>query len=72
MPIYEYECENCKDPVEIIQGINDAAKRKCPECGGKIKRMVSRNSFQLKGGGWYKDGYSSASGGSGSSGGEAK
>jgi predicted nucleic acid-binding Zn ribbon protein len=30
----------------------------CPECEGPVKKIMSRNSFQLKGGGWYADGYS--------------
>jgi predicted nucleic acid-binding Zn ribbon protein len=32
----------------------------CPECGaGPLARLVSRTTFQLKGGGWYSDLYSS-------------
>jgi predicted nucleic acid-binding Zn ribbon protein len=27
------------------------------ECGGPTKKLISRGSFHLKGGGWYKDGY---------------
>lgn len=27
------------------------------ECGGETKKLISRGSFHLKGGGWYKDGY---------------
>ena len=30
-------------------------------CGGKCKKLVSKGSFALKGGGWYKDGYVSPS-----------
>jgi len=26
-------------------------------CGGKCKKLVSKGSFALKGGGWYRDGY---------------
>jgi len=26
-------------------------------CGGVCKKLVSKGSFSLKGGGWYKDGY---------------
>ena len=30
----------------------------CPECEKEtMKRQVGLSSFQLKGGGWYKDGY---------------
>ena len=26
-------------------------------CGGKCKKLISKGTFSLKGGGWYKDGY---------------
>lgn len=28
-----------------------------PICDGVLERMISKSSFQLKGGGWFKDGY---------------
>lgn len=59
MPIYEYHCKSCKKNFEILQKISDAPLAKCPECGKKIKRLISQTSFSLKGDGWYKDGYSS-------------
>ncbi|MDP3695113.1 MAG: zinc ribbon domain-containing protein, partial [Desulfocapsaceae bacterium] len=31
----------------------------CPECKGSVKKVMSMSSFQLKGGGWYADGYAS-------------
>jgi len=31
----------------------------CPECGcGENTPLLNKTSFALKGGGWYKDGYS--------------
>jgi predicted nucleic acid-binding Zn ribbon protein len=43
-----------------MQKISDPSLKSCPECGSKkIARLVSRTSFQLKGGGWYADLYSS-------------
>ncbi len=59
MPIYEYHCLDCGKDHEIIQKINDRPLRKCPTCGGKMKKDISLSGFQLKGSGWYKDGYSS-------------
>lgn len=61
MPYYEYNCLKCKQTLEILQKISEAPKRKCPECGGKLKKLISNTAFQLKGGGWYADGYSGAS-----------
>lgn len=43
--------------------ISEEPKKKCPECGGKLERLISSTAFQLKGGGWYKDGYASTTGG---------
>lgn len=62
MPIYEYVCEKCGKLNEVLQKVNDPAPEKCDGCGetGKMSRIVSRTSFQLKGGGWYSDLYSSA------------
>lgn len=60
MPIYEYQCEKCKKSFERFQRISDKPLENCPDCDGAIKRLISQTSFSLKGGGWYKDGYSSA------------
>ncbi len=67
MPVYEYECSGCKKIFEIQQRIADAPLAVCPECGAPVRKMISRSSFQLKGGGWYSDGYSSCSKGVGTS-----
>jgi putative FmdB family regulatory protein len=61
MPIYEFVCEKCGRIVERLQKITDPPPDACPECGGKMAKIMSRNSFQLKGGGWYRDLYSSPS-----------
>ena len=62
MPIYEFVCESCGGLVERLQKLTDPPPEACPECGGKMAKIMSRNSFQLKGGGWYKDLYSSSVG----------
>jgi len=67
MPIYEYICSKCEGEFEIIHGISDSPKTKCPECGGKMKRQVSLGAFHLKGSGWYKDGYQNGGTGKSSS-----
>ena len=61
MPIYEYECTTCHNVLEVIQRISEQPLCSCPECSGSLKKLVSVSSFQLKGGGWYADGYSSSS-----------
>jgi len=60
MPIYEYECTNCHNKFENFQTrINIEVDVNCPKCEKKAKRIISQSSFSLKGGGWYKDGYTS-------------
>lgn len=61
MPIYEYQCESCKDVIEAWQSLSDKPMSTCPNCKGTLKKLISVSSFQLKGGGWYADGYSSSS-----------
>lgn len=61
MPTYEYRCQSCEHQMEAFQSIKDAALTDCPACHQpKLERLISATSFQLKGGGWYKDLYSSS------------
>jgi len=57
MPLYEYECPSCARVFEFWQKISDPPRTECPECSGPLRKLVSLSSFQLKGGGWYADGY---------------
>src|SRR3954454_18313092 len=56
MPIYEYGCPKCGE-FEVRQSVNDLVLKKCPTCKSKVTKLISAPSFQLKGGGWYSDGY---------------
>ena len=61
MPIYEYACEKCESEFEVEQRITADPVKTCPRCKSKrVKRLISRTSFVLKGGGWYSDLYSSS------------
>ncbi|GAB4344849.1 MAG: zinc ribbon domain-containing protein [Desulfobulbaceae bacterium] len=68
MPIYEYECKSCEKVFEVQQRMSDDPLTTCPECQGEVRKLVSMSSFQLKGGGWYADGYSGPSNGKGKNG----
>ena len=57
MPIYEYKCMKCRNEFEAMQKFSDTPLKKCPSCGGAVKRLISRSSFQLKGSGWYLTDY---------------
>ena len=61
MPTYEYMCEKCEHEFEREQRISEPPVKTCPECRSrKVKKLISRTSFVLKGGGWYSDLYSSS------------
>jgi putative FmdB family regulatory protein len=53
MPIYEYRCSTCKTRIETLQKVNDPPKKKCPHCGGSLKKMISSPAIQFKGTGFY-------------------
>jgi putative FmdB family regulatory protein len=57
MPIYEYVCQKCGHHLEIMQKMSDKPLSKCPECKGKLEKIFSQTSFQLKGSGWYVSDY---------------
>ncbi len=62
MPVYEYECKECMKVFEVQQKMADQPLSNCPECKAPVKKLMSMSSFQLRGGGWYADGYSHTSG----------
>ena len=61
MPVYEYECKQCEKVFEVQQKMADDPISSCPECEAPVTKLMSMSSFQLKGGGWYADGYSGSS-----------
>lgn len=58
MPIYEYRCGKCGHTLEKIQKLGDPPLADCPQCGGRLEKLISSVAVQFKGGGWYADGYS--------------
>jgi putative FmdB family regulatory protein len=59
MPVYEYECLQCGKRLEVMQKFSDKPLTKCPDCNGKLKKLISNTSFVLKGSGWYVTDYAS-------------
>ncbi len=57
MPIYEYKCRECGKEFEVIQKFSDKPVKKCPDCSGKVEKLISQSSFVLKGTGWYQTDY---------------
>ena len=55
MPIYEYKCSNCGHQFEKIQKFSDDPLKKCPNCDkNALNKLISSQSFRLKGSGWYE------------------
>ena len=59
MPLYEYQCVNCAERVEILQRASDPPYGHCPKCGGDMKKLLSAPAIQFKGSGFYKTDYAS-------------
>ena len=60
MPTYEYKCLDCEVGFDRFQSITEDPIRECPECGGKVKRLISGGAgFIFKGTGFYITDYRS-------------
>jgi putative FmdB family regulatory protein len=57
VPLYEYECSKCHHRFEKIEKVSASEVQKCPQCGGKAQRQISRSAIQFKGSGWYVTDY---------------
>lgn len=65
MPIYEYECRRCGHRLEAMQRVSDPPLKRCPECRGALRKLVSAPAFQFKGSGWYVTDYAGKKSGDG-------
>ncbi len=53
MPTYAYRCSNCGVTFERVQKFNDKPLTRCPECRGKVSRVIGASAVVFKGSGWY-------------------
>ncbi|HVS30477.1 MAG TPA: FmdB family zinc ribbon protein [Thermoanaerobaculia bacterium] len=63
MPLFEFECQTCRERVEILQRASDPPYTHCPKCGGEMKKLFSSPAIQFKGSGFYKTDYAKGEGG---------
>ena len=55
MPIYEYQCQECGHKLEAMQRVTEDPLKTCPSCSkDRLKKLMSKVAFQLKGTGWYE------------------
>ncbi len=60
MPMYSYHCTKCDEVYENMRSVAQRdVKLQCPVCSDLCQRILDLSTFQLKGGGWFKDGYGS-------------
>ena len=58
MPLYTYQCYECMNVQEVMRSVKDRDKSvACDRCMVSSERIIDLAAFQLKGGGWAKDGY---------------
>ena len=58
MPTYEYECRKCGYRFEKFQPITAAPVKTCPQCKGRVARLLSGGAgFIFKGPGFYQTDY---------------
>ena len=60
MPIYEYQCDQCRHQFDAIQKFSDAPLEDCPVCEqSALRKKISAPSFRLSGSGWYETDFKS-------------
>lgn len=57
MPIYDYQCEDCKHSFETFQTMTEKNLTECPRCGGKLTKLISPPNIVFKGEGFYVNDY---------------
>ena len=53
MPIYEYQCQQCKKHTEALQKTDDPPLDTCEHCGGNLQKTISNSTFHLYGPGFH-------------------
>lgn len=53
MPMYDYRCNDCGHRFEVRQSFSDESLSICPQCTGRVRRVVHPAGVIFKGSGWY-------------------
>lgn len=62
MPLYEYQCTACGQRIEVVQRFSAAPLQECPQCGGRLNKLISAPALQFKGSGFYLTDYGRSGG----------
>ncbi|RQN09798.1 FmdB family transcriptional regulator [Aeromicrobium camelliae] len=55
MPMYQYQCTDCAEGLEVRQSFSDAALTECPTCGGSLRKVFGSVGVVFKGSGFYRN-----------------
>ncbi len=62
MPTYDYLCRKCGHRFEQFQKVSDGPLQNCPQCHGKVERLISGGmGLIFKGSGFYITDYKNTS-----------
>jgi putative FmdB family regulatory protein len=54
VPVYEYECTECGERLEVRQSFTDDPLTECPVCSGRLRKVLSPVGVVFKGSGFYR------------------
>lgn len=57
MPLFEYKCLNCERRIEVLLDADEPEPKCCPDCSGKLKRLMGVPGLIFKGSGFYATDY---------------
>ncbi len=62
MPTYDYICSDCNYKFEHFQSMSDEPIRVCPNCEGRVRRLIGNGTGLIfKGSGYYLTDYKNKS-----------
>lgn len=57
MPIYGYRCSECQHELELLQSMSAPPLTQCPQCGGRLQKLLYPVGVHFKGSGFYSTDY---------------
>ena len=60
MPTYAYQCKACEHQFETFQKMTDEPLKQCPQCKGKVARVLFPVGIVFKGSGFHVNDYPSS------------
>ncbi len=55
MPMYQYQCTECGEGLEVRQSFSDDALTECPACQGRLRKVFGAVGVVFKGSGFYRN-----------------